>query len=84
MMLGLRALRNPLLIGQMMGATISAESHDSLYGGVIPSRNHHAGYHRIGVDSVIGFLAGNSNRGVIFAPATEICCGAIRNFHNVR
>jgi hypothetical protein len=39
MMLGLGGLRNPLIIGQMMGATISAESHESDYGGVIPKPN---------------------------------------------
>ena len=57
MMLGLGGLRNPLIIGQMMGATISAESHESDYGGLIPSPNHHAGYGKIGVDLVIGFFS---------------------------
>ena len=61
MMLGLGGLRNPLIIGQMMGATISAESHESLYGGLIPSPNHHGGYRRIGVDLVIGFLPRNGD-----------------------
>jgi hypothetical protein len=42
------------------------------------------GYRRIGFGWVLGFLGGNSNRGVIFAPAKEIRCGAIRNFHNFR
>ena len=37
---------------------------------------------RTGIGLMIGFLAGNSNRGVIFAPATGIRCGAIRNTHN--
>jgi hypothetical protein len=41
----------------MMGATISAESHESDYGGLIPSPNHHAGYGKIGVDLVIGFFS---------------------------
>ena len=39
MMLGLGGLRNPLIIGQMMGATISAESHQSDNGGLIPTPN---------------------------------------------
>ena len=58
MMLGLGGLRNPLNIGQMMGATISAESHESHYGGLIPSLNHHGGYRQIGIDLVTGFFAG--------------------------
>jgi len=61
MMLGLGGLRNPLTIGQMMGGTISAEPHDSLYGGLIPSPNHHGGYRRIGVHSVIGFFSRNGD-----------------------
>ena len=63
MMLGLGGLRNPLIIGQMMGATISAESHESDYGGLIPTPNHHGGYRRIGIDFATGFLARNRDGG---------------------
>jgi hypothetical protein len=41
-----------------------------------------SGYRRIGVDSLIGFLARNGDGGEIFAPATGIRCGAIRNSHS--
>ena len=45
----------------MMGATISAESHESLYGGLIPTPNRHGGYRRVGIDLVIGFFSRNGN-----------------------
>ncbi|HEY8095245.1 MAG TPA: hypothetical protein VIE65_04015 [Methylobacter sp.] len=59
MMLGLGGLRNPLIIGQMMGATISAESHESDYGGLMPSHNHYGDSRRIGMDFATEFLARN-------------------------
>ena len=48
--------------------------------------NGYLDYGRLAMDFLVGFLAKIGNRGVIFAPANEIRCGAIRkspNFNNL-
>jgi hypothetical protein len=54
----LGGLRNPLIIGQMMGATISAGLRRPN-----PNIEHHGGYHQIGIDLGTGFFSRNGDSG---------------------
>jgi hypothetical protein len=79
MMLGLGGLHNPLIIGQMMGATIRAESQESHYGGLIPTPNIAAAIAGSASIRRSDFSPGTRIEATPFAKAED--CRVFHNFH---